>query len=98
MARLLGDNLLPDSVVSRRRQVRQKISDLRQPIRQFRERNVPGPDLVGSAEEQFMNLRNKLVSRDSVMSRIRSRNGTNNSEDASGSGGNGERSKANQMT
>lgn len=100
MARLLGDNLLPDSVVSRRRQFRERVSDLRQPVRQFRERNVPGPDLVGTAEEQLTSLRNSIISRDSVLNRIRSRSSTpdssGDSESGSESSSNG--SAVNQMT
>lgn len=77
--------MLPDSVVSRRSQFRERLMELRQPVRQFRERNVPGPDIVGSAEDRITDLRNRIMSRDSVISRIRARRG-GGSSDGSGSG------------
>lgn len=81
MARLLGDRLLPDSVVERRGQFRERVMDMRQPLRQFRERNVPGPDLIGTAEDRFTDLRDRVVSRNSVLSRIQAR------RESAGSGG-----------
>lgn len=89
MARLLGDRLLPDTVVERRGQFRARVRDLRQPLRQFRERNVPGPDLIGSAENNLTDLRNRVVSRNSVLSRIQARRGSSDDGDNSGNGDSG---------
>jgi len=91
MTKLIGDNMLPDSVVSRRRQVRERIRDLRQPVRRFRESNVPGPDVVESAENELTSLRNRIISRDTVVDRIRARrassSGTGSSSDDTSNGG-----------
>ena len=86
MAKMLGDNVLPDSVVSRRRQVRERVRDLRRPLRRFRESNVPGPDVVGSAEDKFTDLRNQVVSRDSVVERIRARRSSSSGNDSDSGG------------
>jgi len=86
MARLLGDNLLPDSVVSRRRQFRERVRGLRSPVQQFRESNVPGPDLIGTAEDKLVDFRDRIISRDSVVKRIRARRSSSDSS-SGGSGG-----------
>lgn len=80
---MLGDNVLPESVQSRRRQVRSRLDSLREPIRQRRQNTVPGPDVVGRAEDAFTGLRNRAVSRDSVLERISDMRGNGNG------GGNG---------
>lgn len=103
MAQLLGDRLLPETVVSRRRQFRERVRDVRRPLRQFRERNVPGPDIVGTAEDRLTDLRNRVISRDSVLSRIRSRRSggsDGSSGDGSSGGGSGSQqsNSINQMT
>lgn len=66
-------SVLPDSVNQRRRQVRQRLQGLREPIRSRREQLVPGPDVVGAAEERFANLRSQVTRRDSILQRIRQR-------------------------
>lgn len=73
MPDMLGDNLLPDSVQSRRRSARRRLQNLRDPVRSTRERVVPGPDVVGRAEASFSDLRNRVVSADGLMDRIRER-------------------------
>lgn len=94
MARMLGERALPEAVQERRRQIRERAMSLREPVRDFRESNVPGPDVVGQVESRVANLRNRFVSRDTVLSRIRSRRqdggGDSDSEssDNSSSGGN----------
>lgn len=45
--------------------------DMREPVRQRRVDLVPGPDLLGQAERKLRNTRDKFVSRDSVISRIK---------------------------
>lgn len=92
MPQLLGDDLLPDSVVSRRSQFRERVQGLRQPVREFRESTLPGPDLIGQAEQRLMSLRNRAVSRDRLLDRIQMRrndsgggsSGNSGSESSSG--------------
>lgn len=72
MARMLGDRFLPESVQGTRRRVRNRLQDLRQPIRRRREDLVPGPDLVGQAESRFRDFRDRFVSRDGLLARMRS--------------------------
>lgn len=80
MARLLGDKVLPEAVQSRRRSVRMKVEDLREPVRQRRERYVPGPDLIGNLESSFFSARRSFVTRDTLLTRIKARR--DSSEDA----------------
>jgi len=72
MPHMLGENFLPESVQSRRRQFREKVNNLRQPIKNFRENTVPGPNVVGKAESQLQGLKNQFFSREGVLSRIKS--------------------------
>lgn len=69
--RLIGDRVLPESVTSRRRQLRSRLRELRDPIRTRREDLVPGPDIIGMVESNLMNLRDRFTSRDGLLSRIR---------------------------
>lgn len=71
MPRLLGENVLPDSVQQRRESVRERLQDVREPIRRRRAQTVPGPNIIGQIESQVTSLRNNVISRDGVMSRIR---------------------------
>lgn len=71
MARMLGDRVLPESVQARRRDLRTRLEGVRQPVRSFREQNIPGPDLVGMTEDTLSSLRDRFVSRDAVVERIR---------------------------
>lgn len=99
MARMLGERFLPESVTQRRRSLRNRVQDLREPIRQFREQNVPGPDLIGRAESSIMGLRNRFVERDSVLSGImarRSGGGGGAEAEGNGTSGNGNSGTANQ--
>lgn len=72
MARMLGERVLPEQVNNARRRVRARVSDIREPIRQRRQQLVPGPDLIGRTESMFRDLRDRFVSREGLLSRIRS--------------------------
>lgn len=88
---MLGENLLPESVNRRRRQVRARVRDLRDPIRERRADLVPGPDVIGRAEESVLSLRDRVVNRDGLIERIRERRNGNSGgggSDTSGSSGN----------
>lgn len=71
MSTLLGDRFVPESLQSRRRSVRRRLRDIREPVRSRREDMVPGPDLIGTAERQVSDLRNSFVNRDSVIVSLR---------------------------
>lgn len=71
MPRFLGDRFLPESVVVRRRSVRRRVRNLRNPIRSFRESNIPGPDVVGSVENTVLGARNRIVTRDALVNSLR---------------------------
>ena len=91
MPEMLGNRVLPESFASQRRKVREKLSDVRRPVREFREENVPGPDVVGKFENTFTDVRDKFVRRDSVVDRIRNRRdsdsgGSNSSKNNKDSG------------
>lgn len=73
MPQMLGQKFLPESVQSRRRQLRNKVNNLRSPVRQKRTDLVPGPDIIGTAEDQLMGLRDGFVSRQGVLGRIKAR-------------------------
>lgn len=88
MAQLLGDRILPEQVVSARRRIRSRVSDLREPIRARREDLVPGPDVIGRIEENISQMRTQFVRRDSLLDRIRSRQNGNGQGSGSGSGNN----------
>lgn len=81
MPRMLGDRVLPTSVQQKRQQLRNRVSSLREPIKDFREQNVPGPDVVNKAETSVSSLRDRFVSREMVLSRLK---------DMKSSGSNGE--------
>lgn len=100
MPQLLGDRFLPDTVVERRSQLRERVMDLRQPVREAREQYVPGPDLIGSAESTLTDLRNRVVSRQSVLSRIKSRRSSSGGTSSSNGSGDSSGKKVNtsQMT
>lgn len=80
MADLLGNRLLPESLASKRRDLRNRLNEIRQPLRDFRTNMVPGPNVVEMTESQFMGLRNKVTERDSAMNTIARRRSGNNSE------------------
>ena len=90
---LLGERALPDSVQSRRRSLRNRLEDLRDPIRERRESTVPGPDLIGRGEDVVEQARTRVATRDSpigsLLSRIRNRGDSpDNGNGGSGNGGN----------
>ena len=82
VGRMLGENILPESVNERRRNLRSRVQSLREPIRNRRESLVPGPDVIGRAESRAMDLRDRVLSREGVLSRIRMRR-SSGSEDSS---------------
>lgn len=84
MARMLGERIFPESVTKRRRSFRNRVRDLREPVRRFREQNVPGPDMVGKLESSFVDLRDRFVERDSVLSGISARRRGTGGSDGSG--------------
>lgn len=67
MPQMLGESVLPDSVNSRRRQVRERVQSLREPVRSTREDVVPGPDVVGKLESQLMTARDRFAQRDGML-------------------------------
>lgn len=97
MAEMLGNRFLPESVVSARRRMREQITQVREPVRRFREQNVPGPDIVGKAESQFTSLRNQFVRRDSVLEMIRQRSGSSGGSGGSSSSNGSSNNSSNQM-
>lgn len=91
MPHMLGENFLPESVMQRRRQVRDQLQSFRQPIKSARE-NIPGPDVIGQVENSAKSLRDKFVSRQSVLSRIknmRSQAGSSGGSSGGSSSGSG---------
>ena len=100
---MLGDNLLPQSVQDSRRQIRSRLQDLRQPVKNARE-SIPGHDLIGKAENQFSSIRDQFLSRKTLMERIqelRSQQGQNQAQSGSGSnssGGSSDTQKNNSRT
>lgn len=86
MPEMLGNNFLPSSITSARRRFREKVTELREPVKRFREQNIPGPDVIGKTEEQMTSLRDDFVRRESVLSSIKDRasgsnGGSNSSSD-----------------
>jgi len=92
MARLIGDRFVPESVQSRRRSVRSRLNEIREPIRSRREDLVPGPDLVGTAERQVSDLRDSFVSRDSIVASLREMVDGGDGDGEGSGNGNGESS------
>lgn len=97
---MLGDKLLPESVQTRRRDLRSRVNELRQPLRQRRQNLVPGPDVVGEAENRLGNIRNRVVDRQTVLERIQSmrqNNSDSGSSDESGSSSSSNNSNRSSM-
>lgn len=82
MAPMIGEGFIPESIQSRRRSLRNRLRNMRQPIMEFRQQNIPGPDVVGTVENNLMDLRDRFVNREKILSRIRSQ--TNNKESEEG--------------
>jgi len=80
---MLGNRVLPESVVTRRRRMRERLSNLRRPVKQFRRENVPGPDVVGQVESSVMDLRDRFVTRNSMMDRMKERRDSGTSQNES---------------
>jgi len=88
MARMLGESVLPESVNSVRRNIRNRAMGLREPIRRRREQLVPGPDVIGQVESSVTDLRDQFVSREGLLDRVRSQDmmsGNGNSTDSQNS-------------
>lgn len=98
MAHMLGEDVLPEEVQSRRRRLRNRIRSLREPVRSRRENMVPGPDVVGKLENQVMSLRNKAMNRDGVLGRIRGDSSGSGGSSGSSNGGTSESSSTSSMT
>lgn len=99
MPEKIGDNILPDSVAAKRSQLRERMRSFRKPVRRFREQNIPGPDVVGMTERQFRDLRDKIVSREGVVSRIKERRSSSSkSSNDKGKSSNDKESNDNQQT
>jgi len=90
MSPMLGENILPESVNDARRRARSQVRSLRQPIRQRRENLVPGPDLVGQTESTLMDLRDRITTREGILSRIRNQQNVMNSESNDSDSGSGD--------
>jgi len=84
---MLGDSLLPDSVQNLRRSLRSQVSSIREPIRRRREDLVPGPDIIGSVENSVMSLRDRFVTRDGALDRVKNASPMGSDGSGSGSGG-----------
>lgn len=69
--RLIGDRVLPEGIASRRRQLRGRLQELREPIRSRRQELVPGPDVIGRVESTVVDLRDRFTARDGLLARIR---------------------------
>lgn len=97
MARLLGDRIMPESIQSRRRSLRNRLDNLRDPVRSRREDMVPGPDLIGTAENRLSDLRDSIVSRDSATASFREMLGMDSDDSGSVVNGNGESDTADDV-
>lgn len=89
MPRMLGEGFLPESVQSQRNKLRNRLQDMREPIRSRRQSLVPGPDVIGKAESTFMDLRDRVVSRTTVLDRIRARRASEDEQEDEQSQGSG---------
>lgn len=99
MSTLLGDRFVPESLQSRRRSMRRRLRDVREPVRSRREDMVPGPDLIGTAERQVSDLRNSFVNRGSVVGSLREMmDGVNGNEEEQEEENGEEQNGENNMT
>lgn len=73
---MLGEQVLPEEVQSRRRKVRRRLNQLREPIRSRRQDVVPGPDIIGTAEQNIMNLRSRLTGGSGILPSMRGSDGS----------------------
>jgi len=95
MARLFGDRFLPESVTTRRRSLRRRIRSLREPVRSTRESTVPGPNIIGTAENKLSGLRDRFVRRDALVSRLRSMTSSDEESEEENGEENGEEGESN---
>lgn len=86
MADMLGGRVLPEMLNEQRRKLRSRLRDVRQPIRERREQSVPGPDVVGGAEEKLSDARQRLLDRDLPTDALPSIRG-DDSDDSGSDGG-----------
>lgn len=102
MARMLGEKMLPEAVQSRRRMIRERLMDARDPIRRRRQNMVPGPDIIGTAERNIADLRNKVVEREGILSRVKgdrnSSSSSSSSSSVSSTSGSSSSSSTDQLT
>jgi hypothetical protein len=90
---LLGERLLPDSVNTKRRQVRSRLEEVRRPLKNKRKSLSP-VDVIGMTENNLADIRDRFVQRNSVVDRIRERrsdsSGGSDSGSDDGNSGNGQ--------
>ena len=99
MSPMLGESILPETVNDARRRVRNRVSSVRQPLRRSRQDLVPGPDIIGRAESNFNDLRNRVVNRDGLIERVREQSDMMDSSSSSnGDANNGSTSETNTPT
>lgn len=73
--------------------LRERLMDVRDPIRRRRRNMVPGPDIIGTAERNLTQMRNKVVNRQGLLPRLRG--GDNSSGSSSDSGNSSQNSGSN---
>lgn len=99
MPQMLGEKVLPESVQQRRRKLRTRVMDLREPVRSRREDLIPGPDLIGKTENQARSIRSRIVGDTNLVDKIRGRRANNpNGSSGSSSSSSGSSSKGPQAT
>lgn len=87
MPRLLGENVLPESVMNQRRRLRERVNDLREPIRSRRVEYIPGPDLIGEVEGFLTSARNRVLRREGFgMDMMNIRERLNGEDEENGNG------------
>jgi len=98
MNKLLGDKFLPESVATRRRSVRQSLSSIRNPVRNFRESTVPGPDVIGMTEDKILDFRDSFTTRDGLVTKLREMTGSDDESEDGGNSSDGEESSESDET
>lgn len=98
MPRLIGEGLLPDSIQSQRLKMRERLMSLREPVRSTREDLVPGPDLIGKAENTFKDFRDRFVTRESILDRIKMRRQDGEGEGDQGNSGTSKKDSSSRTT
>lgn len=93
MVTMLGDRVLPSSVQRRRQNLRSRVLNVREPIRQLRKETVPGPDVIGTVEGSATDLRDRFVDGGSPLDAIKD---LRSDDSSSGSGQSGSSSSNGQ--